>query len=61
MDLKTDKRKKNAGNSFGKDFFKLMNDSTFGKIMENSGKRINVRLIISAKDYKKHVRKPSFA
>ena len=38
-----------------------MNDSTFGKIMENSGKRINVRLIISAKDYKKHVRKPSFA
>ena len=38
-----------------------MNHSAFGKIMENSRKRINVRLIISAKDYKKHVSKPSFA
>ena len=37
-----------------------MNNSVYGKTMENLTKRINVRLIISAKDYKKYVSKQSF-
>ena len=49
-DFHIDKRK-NAANSFEKDFLKLMNDSVFGKTMENLGKRISVKSINNAKDY----------
>ena len=59
IDFKTYKRK-NAANSFEKDFFKLMNNSVYGKTMENLGKRINVRLINNARDYKKYVSRQSF-
>ena len=37
-----------------------MNNSVYGKTMENLRKRINVRLINNANDYKKFVSKPSF-
>ena len=59
IDFNTDKRK-NAANSFGMDFFNLMNNSVFGKIMENLRKTITVRLVNNAEDYKKYVSKPSF-
>ena len=59
IDFKTYKRK-NAANSFEKDFFKLMNNSVYGKTIENLGKRINVRLINNARDYKKYVSRQSF-
>ena len=54
------KKRKNAVNSFEKDFFKLMNNSVYGKTMENLRKRINVRLVNNAKHYKNHVSKPGF-
>ena len=59
IDFNTDKSK-NAANSFQKDFFKLMNNSTFGKTIENLRKRTNFRLVNNAGDYKKYVSKPSF-
>ena len=37
-----------------------MNNSTFGKTMENLRKRINARLVNNVKDYRKYVSKPSF-
>ena len=51
---------KNATNSFDKDFFKLVNDSVFGKTMENLRKRTNVRFVKNAKDYVRYISKPSF-
>ena len=60
IDFNTDKRK-NAANSFEKDFFKLMNNSVFGKTMGNLRKRISVKLVNNAKDYVKCVSNPRFA
>ena len=37
-----------------------MNDSVYGKAMDNLRKRVKVRLVNNAKDYKKYVSKPSF-
>ena len=59
IDFSTDKRT-NAANSFERDFFKLMDNSVFGKAMENLKKRISVELINNAKDYIRCVSKPSF-
>ena len=43
-----------------KNWFKLMNNSTYSKTMENLRKRISVRLVSNAKEYLKHVSKPTF-
>ena len=37
-----------------------MNNSVYGKTMENFRKRIKVKLINNAKDYEKYASKPSF-
>ena len=58
IDFITDKRI--AANSFEKDLFKLMNNSAYGKTTENLRKRVKVRLVNNAKDYKKYVSYPSF-
>ena len=59
IDFNTDKRK-NAANSFEKDFFKLMNNSVFGKTIENLRRRISVKLVDNSKDYVRCISKPSF-
>ena len=53
IDFNTEKRK-NGANDFEKDFFKLMINSVYGKTIENLRKRINVRLVNSAKDFLKY-------
>ena len=40
---------KQSGNNFAVDFFKLMNNSVFGKTLENIGNRVDIRLISSDK------------
>ena len=49
-----------AKNNFEKDFFKLMNNSVFGKTMENIRNRVNVKLVNSREKLKKLVAKPNF-
>ena len=52
--------RKSATNSFEKDFFKLMNNSVFGKTIENIGKRQNVILLDDKKQALKLSSKPNF-
>ena len=59
IDFNTKKRK-NAANSFEKDSFKLINNSVFGKTIENLRKRISFKLINNAKYYVMCRSKPSF-
>ena len=49
-----------AANSFEKDFFKLMNNSVFGKTIENIRKRQNIELVDNRKKAAKLTSRPNF-
>ena len=49
-----------ATNYFEKDFFKLMNNSVFGKTMENIRKHRNIKLVMTQEKYLHTVMKPNF-
>ena len=49
-----------AANEFEKDFFKLMNNSVFGKTMENIRNRVGIKLMNDKKQAEKLGAKPNF-
>ena len=49
-----------ARNEFEKDFFKLMNNSVFGKGMENIRNHKDMKLVASREKYAKYVMKANF-
>ena len=58
IELNTDLGTKGK-NDFEKDFFKLMNNSVFGKTMENIRNRVNVQLVCSMEKAQKLIAKPN--
>ena len=59
IDLNTELRTK-AKNDFEKDFFKLMNNSVFGKTMENIRNRVDIRLVTNEDQARKLISKPNY-
>ena len=49
-----------ATNNFEKDFYKLINNSVFGKTMENIRKHRSIKLVSNREVYLKAVMKPNF-
>ena len=54
------KYRKEAKNDFEKDFFKLINNSVFGKTSENVGNHRDIKLVTSGKRRKTLVSEPNY-
>ena len=59
IDMNTELRKK-ASNDFEKDFFKLMNNTVFGKTMENVRKHRDIKLVKTDHKRNKLVSEPNY-
>ena len=59
IDMNTELRKK-AKNDFEKDLFKLMNNSVFGKTMENIRNHKDIKLVTPDKNRNKLVSEPNY-
>lgn len=59
IDLNT-KLRTNSENDFEKDFFKLMNNSVFGKLMENIRQRVDIKIATNWENARKYIKKPTF-
>ena len=59
IDMNTNLRAK-AKNEFERDFFKLMNNSVFGKTMENIRNRVDIQLVNNKMKAKKLAAKPNY-
>ena len=59
IDMNTELRKA-AKNDFEKDLFKLMNNSVFGKTMENIRKHRDIKLVTTDKKKNKFVSEPNY-
>ena len=57
IDFHTQKRKE-ASNEADKSHFKLLNNTVYGKTMENMRKRIKIRIVKNAKDFSKYRSRP---
>ena len=59
IDMNT-KLRAEAKNNFEKDHYKLMNNSVFGKTMENIRNRVNVKLVNNEEKARKLIAKPNY-
>ena len=60
IDMNT-KLRAEAKNNFEKDHYKLMNNSVFGKTMENIRNRVNVKLVNNEEKARKLIAKPNYS